>query len=561
MGIFAFRPVQPKPVRMVKGEFMAENSPLAELLGQSGNVFSLAGRLGQAFKELRDSHPSSLDSSARKQIRDVFDEFWGSISELKVAIEEPVEGFEEVADWLKYASVLATRIQPSMANRKHIESVIESFVDLISISQKGLDAVRRAGTAKPTIPSSSVNPDMGESHAFSCLDRFPATLAGHVGFLEFVRDEVRYSAEAKRNQFACNYSNETLDQMVGGILWGEAGLRIKAIGTQLDQSTVVASNILRRELTVGTVEQIDRLFYPQVESIRDAYEFKKTIADKAAAGATRAGFVELLNRVIRRLKFRPETLQKGKWKHAEALNPHEINAAAKSLGLGPILEVGQAPDWAKMPNLPPDHPANTRTIESLTVYHPDGSKYRVRRDAGMLDDSSGFPIAEIIARLEAWSKFADEKGDASLVTGTLPAAPTSPSPGNPPQGGNGIPLGFNAGTERRTRSKQSTQNGDARVKLIAALSRHHGYVGSSCTNKTAIGNNKLAEMARVSKSTASAFIAKQFGGRDKYQIACRQPGVLIASLKLLNQDFAPKELLGDRSPDDVKEAKHDRMRE
>ena len=151
MGIFAFRPVQPKPVRMVKGEFMAENSPLAELLGQSGNVFSLAGRLGQAFKELRDSHPSSLDSSARKQIRDVFDEFWGSISELKVAIEEPVEGFEEVADWLKYASVLATRIQPSMANRKHIESVIESFVDLISISQKGLDAVRRAGTAKPTI--------------------------------------------------------------------------------------------------------------------------------------------------------------------------------------------------------------------------------------------------------------------------------------------------------------------------------------------------------------------------------------------------------------------------
>jgi hypothetical protein len=55
------------------------------------------------------------------------------------------------------------------------------------------------------------------------LDRFPATSAGHVAFLEFVRDEVRYAADAKRQQLAKGYSNDTLASMVRGIKWQEAG--------------------------------------------------------------------------------------------------------------------------------------------------------------------------------------------------------------------------------------------------------------------------------------------------------------------------------------------------
>ena len=64
---------------------------------------------------------------------------------------------------------------------------------------------------------------------FSLLDRYPATPAGHIGFLEFVRDEVDYAADAKRQQLARGYPNATIESMVRGIKWAEAGERIAAL--------------------------------------------------------------------------------------------------------------------------------------------------------------------------------------------------------------------------------------------------------------------------------------------------------------------------------------------
>ncbi|MHB8969351.1 MAG: hypothetical protein ACYC3X_16500 [Pirellulaceae bacterium] len=37
---------------------------------------------------------------------------------------------------------------------------------------------------------------------YSLLDRFPLTVPGHIAFLEFVRDETQFAAQAKRQQLA-----------------------------------------------------------------------------------------------------------------------------------------------------------------------------------------------------------------------------------------------------------------------------------------------------------------------------------------------------------------------
>jgi hypothetical protein len=95
--------------------------------------------------------------------------------------------------------------------------------------------------------------------------------------------------------------------------------------------------------------------------------------------------------------------------------------------------------------------------------------------------------------------------------------------------------------------KRSTERGEGRIKLIAALTRHHQYADGSCLNLEPIGNNALARAAGVSSSTALAFFKAKFGGYAKYRVLCRDPHKLVAALKLLNDDFTPYHLLGDRA--------------
>ncbi len=113
----------------------------------------------------------------------------------------------------------------------------------------------------------------GESIAnLSLLERYSATPAGHVAFLEFVRDEVHNAAEAKRQQLVQGYSKDTLASMVRGIKWSEAGERIAVLRDLAPDAAEQVAVVLRRELTVGTVEQLDELFSPAVQSLRDALE-------------------------------------------------------------------------------------------------------------------------------------------------------------------------------------------------------------------------------------------------------------------------------------------------
>src|SRR5262249_26775357 len=83
---------------------------------------------------------------------------------------------------------------------------------------------------------------------------------------------------------------------------------------------------------------------------------------------------------------------------------------------------------------------------------------------------------------------------------------------------------------RPKRPKRSTQRGEGRDKLIAALTAHHQYESGSCLNLEPTANNELARQADVAPSTASAFFKKEFDGYRKYRAICRNAGRLADSL-------------------------------
>jgi hypothetical protein len=104
---------------------------------------------------------------------------------------------------------------------------------------------------------------------------------------------------------------------------------------------------------------------------------------------------------------------------------------------------------------------------------------------------------------------------------------------------------------RTAAKKRSTESGEGRAKLIAALTKHHQYADGSCLNLEPIGNNALAAAAGVAISTASAFFTDKFGGHSKYCAFCKDVGLQIASLKLLNDEVTPRNLYGRQPADEL----------
>jgi hypothetical protein len=99
--------------------------------------------------------------------------------------------------------------------------------------------------------------------------------------------------------------------------------------------------------------------------------------------------------------------------------------------------------------------------------------------------------------------------------------------------------------------KRGTVRGDARTKIIAALSKHHQYAEGGCLNTAPAKVRELAQLAGVSPDSVSEFFKKEFGkeeGYIKYQAACRDASILGAWLKLLNKDYSPHPLFGGTPP-------------
>ncbi|NQU23108.1 MAG: hypothetical protein HQ567_17660 [Candidatus Nealsonbacteria bacterium] len=110
--------------------------------------------------------------------------------------------------------------------------------------------------------------------------------------------------------------------------------------------------------------------------------------------------------------------------------------------------------------------------------------------------------------------------------------------------------------QKPTRKKKSTNKGEARAKIISALTHHHQYKkDGSCLNDDPIGVKELARKAEVSPGSVTPFFDKEFaepgekGGHTKYKAVCRDITLLVASLKALNADFSPWQLYGGSPPD------------
>lgn len=151
----------------------------------------------------------------------------------------------------------------------------------------------------------------------------------------------------------------------------------------------------------------------------------------------------------------------------------------------------------------------------------------------MLTDAGGVNLRTIKSAVIAMQKMAGAAGTIKPLEVSSAGGDNSELILKPPQ--------------HPKKPKRSTQKGEAKAKLIAALTLHHQYEEGSCLNQEPIGCNELASKAQVANSTASAFFAKNFGGHDKYRRMCSNLKKLIPSLKLLNGEYPPSILYG-RSP-------------
>lgn len=111
---------------------------------------------------------------------------------------------------------------------------------------------------------------------------------------------------------------------------------------------------------------------------------------------------------------------------------------------------------------------------------------------------------------------------------------------------------------KAVRTKRSTESGEARAKIVAALTAHHKYGNGSCGNFGPIGVNELARLAEVSSGSVSQFFQKHFAepdakageGLTRYKAACRERAKLCDALELLNGDKPPWALWKRYSGDD-----------
>jgi hypothetical protein len=97
-------------------------------------------------------------------------------------------------------------------------------------------------------------------------------------------------------------------------------------------------------------------------------------------------------------------------------------------------------------------------------------------------------------------------------------------------------------SDAKTKHHRSHERGEAVAKLIGALTLHHRYADGDFLNTEPVGNNQLARLARVDQWTASKFFKKQFGGHLGYKRTCADAAQLAKKLKLLNQEFSPRQL-------------------
>jgi hypothetical protein len=223
-------------------------------------------------------------------------------------------------------------------------------------------------------------------------------------------------------------------------------------------------------------------------------------------------------------------------------------------------------------------PTDLRWGVKLSIYMPDGElvekleRPKLTFNQGA-EDEAQFLKDNTIDTLCVWIKAIDSqvrriRSNKSPNSPDAAATPTPPPAAqrhsqellvDEPLGGSKPPAAVVTGQNPPGKAKRSTQRGEGRAKLIAALTKHHEYASGGCLNTKPVGNNELARLAGVSESTASDFFKKEFKGFNKYRYKCQNTGALCNALKALRGEFTPAELFqmnieayeaGQRNPDE-----------
>lgn len=458
---------------------MAEESSLADFLERAQEISILANDLGRAFQsELEQARANGeIDPSAWNRHKAEFEKLWKSLLSLASEIQNPPEGSGAVGERLAQAAENAREIRRLVGTPDYWQFA-DFFPNLNSVAWELHQAIKHVRKTSDSVDPFAFLDEPRSTKcesvpALSLLDRFPVTLAGHIGFIEWMRGEVHNAAEAKRQQLVRGYSDDTLASMVSGIKWAEAGNRVSSLSTLPTEVVEQVARVLRRDLTVGTVEEIDDLLTPNVRQLRNAWE------NLANPRSDKVGNDDFVKRLMAGPDDAELTLRELALLEAHLKQP----ATGKSETQGKRNKLILIRDFNR--NLQAAQPTNGPTA-------PDA---------------------------------ADEVNRGGDTTAEL---------ANPRQS--------------VTKCKRSTGWGEGRAKLIAALTKHHQYADSGCLNQDPIGNNKLARLAEVSESTASTFFTQEFGRHGKYRALCRDMTRLVASLKLLNQEFSPHHLFGSTPP-------------
>lgn len=259
---------------------MQDTSALAGLLDRAANVFGLANTLGQEFEQEFRNRPAvnlSLEQqkALKHQYREKINEFIAAVSDLRHVIVNPPDLFVSVARQLRVAGIIAKQLRDSHPGDASSGDIFELFPELNQVAFDGYQSVKEARKELPSadpLVFLEKSPIAEQNQEFTLVDRYPTTTAGHIAFLEFVHNEVHYAADAKRNQLAEKYSNATIESMVSGILWVEARQRVVVLSELPSDIIGRVARVLRRELTLSTVERIDEMLGPAVRSLRDTWE-------------------------------------------------------------------------------------------------------------------------------------------------------------------------------------------------------------------------------------------------------------------------------------------------
>lgn len=275
---------------------MTGQTQTSDLLSRANEVFALAAKLAEVFHESGQWRAIFYDPSIWERHEPQFEEFCNSLLALRDAMQNPPDEIAEVADELRSAARIAKGIRESFAGedapdawrRKTMGSLIgiekpgvpkfTKYMDfaprLAAVAESGQRAIKDVSKSlrldDPFAFLDDQRADKAAKQSLSLLDRFPATTAGHVAFLEWVCLEVREQADALRKN---TYSHESVArQLKDGIKWAEAGQRITLIHNLPVDAVQQVAGVLRRDLSLGTVEQIEEMLRPSVRGLRDALE-------------------------------------------------------------------------------------------------------------------------------------------------------------------------------------------------------------------------------------------------------------------------------------------------